>query len=224
MQAVLAQLVQSQTLLQEQVAHQARLVEAYVRASEENNALLREAAVRQTEAVVRESERRGLQASLDKAVGRPPAFGGDPKEWNAWSFKFVTWMSAQFERGGEALDWAHEKGDETITLEMVAELARLNPEAQTQKMNSQLHIALVALTVQGSEAFDLVRNAVKGCGFDAWRRLTKKYDPNNPQRNMMLLKKVLQPQRASIQGLQQIHRTMGTGLLLLQRANGRRTQ
>ena len=41
----------------------------------------------------------------------------------------------------------------------------------------------------------------KNNGLDAWRRLCKRYDPNNPQSQDALLKKVMRPVQATLDTL-----------------------
>eukprot|EP00972_Heterocapsa_arctica_P059389 8757903-Heterocapsa_arctica.AAC.1 len=68
-------------------------------------------------------------------------------------------------------------------------------------MSDQLHVSLVSLMPAGSEALQIVKNSVKEIGLDAWRRLCKIYDPNNPQTNRALLKRVLRPPRVVLENI-----------------------
>ena len=68
---------------------------------------------------------------------------------------------------------------------------------EVDTLDSELFTCLVCLMRQGSEAMELVRIARGKCGLDAWRRLCGRFEPTNPQANLLLLRKVLQPSRAT---------------------------
>ena len=67
-----------------------------------------------------------------------------------------------------------------------------------QKMSGQMYATLTSLMPTNSEALSIVKNSCRGVGLDAWRRLSKRYDPNNPQTNMHLLRNVLHPTRVGL--------------------------
>ena len=84
------------------------------------------------------------------------------KEWQTWSYMFVTWFS---------------------------DLTRIN---------AQLQVALVSLC--RDEALTVVGNQLQGQEMDAWRRVSKEYEPSNEQSNLRLLKRQnLDPLRTSIE-------------------------
>jgi len=64
-----------------------------------------------------------------------------------------------------------------------------------------LHYALVSLCKD--DAFYMVKIAVKGPsnGLDAWRRLTREYDPINPSSTRQLLRKIMSPKQSSLEKL-----------------------
>ena len=126
-----------------------------------------------------------------KAVGKPQPFSGKELDWPGWSFKFSTWLSGQFPEGEEILDWAASLGEEPVTLEKVEE--EMQRHRSAGDLNLQLHAVLVSLTTMGTAAFDLVKNTKTSLGLDAWRRLVRKFDPNNPVANLRLLRKILRP-------------------------------
>ena len=65
-----------------------------------------------------------------------------------------------------------------------------------EKLDAQLHVALVSLC--RDEALTVVKNSGKRQGLNAWRRLNSEYEPNNPQANLRLLKRILQPAGAPV--------------------------
>ena len=82
--------------------------------------------------------------------------------------------------------------DETNFAEEVAK----HPSATI--LNQMLHSVLVSLTNMGTTAFELVKNTKPHMGLDAWRRLSRKFDPNNPTANLRLLRRILQPKQTSL--------------------------
>ena len=67
-----------------------------------------------------------------------------------------------------------------------------------QKMSDQMYATLASLMPTNSGALPIVKNSCRGVGLDAWPRLSKRFDPNNPQTNMHLLRKVLHPTRVGL--------------------------
>ena len=70
-------------------------------------------------------------------------------------------------------------------------------------VSAQARQALISLTE--GEALEIVKNTSRGThfGLEALRRLLCKYDPQNPQANSALLKKVLHPQQCSLDKLRE---------------------
>ena len=154
-----------------------------------------------------------------KGVGKPEMLGGKTeavqKEWTTWSYKFTIWIGSQFEHGSDILEWSKQR-DEEITS---ATLDRMEDQYQEIKMlNAHLHVALVNLTKE--EPLDIVKNSAKYMGLDAWRRLSRAYDPNNPQSNMRLLKKILQAQPTDINNLKQAIETWEADYTLYKERTG----
>ena len=129
------------------------------------------------EELKRSTEQKGRRNLIDtKGLGKPSPFSGQIAEWEAWSFKLVTWMGAQF---GEA-ERIPERASAlqgAITEEVVEDLQLNYSRTPVREFNSQLYGGLVSLLDLGSEPVEIVRNSVKGMGLDAWRRLCGKYDP-----------------------------------------------
>ena len=122
-------------------------------------------------------------------------------DWESWHFKFVIWMGSQFGEAGEILEWASTQED-TIGQEVLDGLELDHPRTKVFEFNAQLYGVLVSLFEMNSEPMELVRNSARGMGLDAWRRLCGKYDPSNPQTNLILLKRVLNPPRSTMEHLQ----------------------
>ena len=137
-----------------------------------------------------------------KGVGKPDVLKGSHEEakraWKSWAYKFESWFVSQYpDAGQQALDWAKEKGDTTVFDSDVQQKA--NTLTDLRKMDGHLHVALVSLT--SGMPYDVVFNARKKCGLDAWRRLNHVYEPWNPRSNMRLLRRILVQPRATLDGL-----------------------
>ena len=134
-----------------------------------------------------------------KGIGKPDVLKGTHEEvqkiWKTWSYKFETWFSSQWGTGQVALDYARKKGDDPITAHDL-----LNSSiADIDAIDSHLHVALVSLT--HGMAYDIVFNLRKKCGLDAWRRLCGTYEPQNNRTNIRLLRRFLNPPRATMSTL-----------------------
>ena len=150
-------------------------------------------------------ERRAVEA---KGLGRPVAFTGAMGDWASWSFQFATWFGSQFRKAGPLFEAIQRDTATEITEDTLQEYRDEGTDVDT--LDNQLFTCLVCLTRQGSESMELVRNARGKSGLDAWRRLRGRYEPTNPQANLLLLRKVLQPTRA----------TTGTFVLELEKWGG----
>ena len=176
--------------------HQQALTAVIGRVTEQG-ALLQQT-VEQSRVFMEEESRTRRQHGLidTKAVTKPHPFSGKESEWPGWSFKFGTWINGQHQYGQDVLDWAAGLGEQSVTEENLAEETIRHPSAKA--LNQMLHSVLVSLTNMGTTAFDLVKNSKPQLGLDAWRRLSRKFDPNNPVANLRLLRRILQPRPVSL--------------------------
>ena len=68
-----------------------------------------------------------------------------------------------------------------------------------KELDVQVHSVLTQLAEK--EPFDIVNNSGQGRGFEAWRRLLKRYEPATAGRSKALLKAVQNPPRAKLEEL-----------------------
>ena len=145
----------------------------------------------------------GLQSAIKKpgivdvkGIGKPDVLKGTHDEvqklWKSWSYKFETWFCSQWVHGQKALDWARLKGERPIT----ADDMLTNKIADINSIDAHLHVALVSLT--NGMAYDVVFNSRKRCGLDARRRFCNTYEPQNNRTNIRLLRRLLNPARATL--------------------------
>ena len=157
-----------------------------------------------------------------KQVGKPDFLKGSKEAiqdaWTMWAYTFTTWFCSQFPRGAEVLDWAAACDETSLTERRIANQAEATQNPDMQRINAQLHVALVSLC--RDEALTVVKNSEKSQGCDAWRRLNRAYEPNNPQANLRLLRQIIQPSQTNLENLRQAveawevaYRTYHTALL-----------
>ena len=145
----------------------------------------------------------GLQSAIKKpgivdvkGIGKPDVLKGThdevQKHWKSGCYKFETWFCSQWVHGQRALDWARLKGERPITADDMLTDEILDIDS----IDAHLHVALVSLT--NGMAYDVVFNSRKKCGLDAWRRLCNTYEPQNNRTNIRLLRRLLNPARATL--------------------------
>ena len=130
-----------------------------------------------------------------KGIGKPDVLKGHDevqKHWKSWCYKFETWFCSQGVHGQKALDWARLKGERPIT----ADDMLTDEISDIDSIDAHLHVALVSLT--NGMAYDVGFNSRKKCGLDAWRRLCDTYEPQNNRTNIRLLRRLLNPARATL--------------------------
>ena len=103
------------------------------------------------EELKRSAEQKGKNNLIDtKGLGKPNPFSGQLAEWEAWSFKFVTWMGAQFGEAEKILEMAASHQG-AITEEVMDDFELNYPRTPVGEFNSQLYGVLVSLLDLGSE-------------------------------------------------------------------------
>lgn len=105
--------------------------------------------------------------------------------WPAWSCTFGAWLALAWLAGEADLDWTRETGPRVSSLEVAAAKADGHGWQNLVRVDAQLLVAL-----RKDPAVAIVRQAVKGQGLYAWRRLNRK---NNEVANLHVLKTGLQP-------------------------------
>lgn len=145
---------------------------------------------------VRNALGQGRSVVDSKAVGKPSPFSGEESKFRQFSQKFVAFMSGIWPMARKVMRWAEEQSDPIDDYDAEMEwITNSASEAETftevRPFSGQLHAALIGL-VEG-EGFDLVAGVEDGCGLEAWRKLTRRYDPQVAGRSKNMLKHVLNP-------------------------------
>lgn len=117
-------------------------------------------------------------------VGKPDLLKGGREEtkrqWPDWAYVFKSWFSVS-EHAEKALVWARQQDETTISEDDVKSVGIKDID----KIDRQLHSALVALC--RDDSLKTIKNATNQSGLEAWRRLTRAYDPLDPQTNWSML-------------------------------------
>ena len=134
-----------------------------------------------------------------KGIPKPDKFNGASGMWDSWWYKFKTWVESCHKNAVKIVAQVEAQCDKEIT--------ELNLEVDfddgAELVSAQARQALISLTE--GEALEIVKNTSRGShfGLEAMRRLLCKYDPQNPQANAALLKKVLHPSQCSLDKLRE---------------------
>ena len=127
-----------------------------------------------------------------KGIGRPEVFSNDDGHFRRWARSVVNLTTAIFGSSFQSiLEWVVDQ-DEEITVEKVEEEhgGELGMAGLDDK-GDQLFRLLSSLTTHESE--DLVINAKNG--YEAWRRLNRRWDPLTAGRKRNILRAILNPER-----------------------------
>ena len=217
--AVLQQLQASQQQFAQALAVQQEQLQRHQQEAlrrEEQNAQRTEALAQAMSALAAAGQGRSSRESgvVDvRQVGKPDNLKGSretlQREWSTWSYTFATWFCSQFSKGEDALEWAKSQTQALTSAEVEAKSLE-DGWKDLGRIDAQLHVALVSLC--RDEALTVVKNSGRHAGLNAWRRLNAEYEPNNPQANLRLLKRILQPAGCAIppRGPPCRHRVLGT--------------
>ena len=139
-----------------------------------------------------------------KGLGKPHNFNGkETDKFLPWSIKTRNYVLGVFPELRPVLEWAEER-DAAIQQADIDEAFGhaaddLERVPDIEVLNGQLYTVLTQLTE--GEPFDITRNAGEGQGFEAWRRITRRYDPSTGGRKRNLLNQILKMSRSSLDKL-----------------------
>jgi hypothetical protein len=126
-----------------------------------------------------------------KGIGKPSSFASDSKQFSAWRFKLGNFLEGIMSGMREALEWAQDQDImiESDKLEQVEVI--IPPGADAKDAGRQLY-AVLAQLCEG-EALDLVQNVESANGWEAWRVLAKRFDPQGAGRRRNVMSQLIQP-------------------------------
>ena len=136
-----------------------------------------------------------------KGRGKPHVFKNGAGRFVEWFRKATGFLAAAYGTELRAvLEWTEDQG-QGITLEGLTERFvedTVDAIPDLDEKNSQLHVALLSLTE--GESFDIVLGAAPH-GFEALRRLIRRWGPLSGGRRRALLRQILVPERAKLADL-----------------------
>ena len=134
-----------------------------------------------------------------KGIPKPDKFTGASGTWDSWWCKFKTWVESCHKNAVKIVAQVESQCDKEITESSL----EVDFDDGAELVSAQARQALISLTE--GEALEIVKNTSRGShfGLEAMRRLLCKYDPQNPQANSALLKKVLHPSQCSLDKLRE---------------------
>ena len=134
-----------------------------------------------------------------KGIPKPEKFSGLSGTWDSWYYKFKTWVESCHKNAIQVI----QKLESTVDVAITERSLEDDFPDGAELVSAQARQALISLTE--GEALEIVKNTSRGThfGLEALRRLLSKYDPQNPQANSALLKKVLHPQQCSLDKLRE---------------------
>ena len=134
-----------------------------------------------------------------KGIPKPEKFSGSSGTWDSWYYKFKTWIESCHKNAIQII----QKLESTVDVAITERSLEDDYPDGAELVSAQARQALISLTE--GEALEIVKNTSRGThfGLEALRRLLSKYDPQNPQANSALLKKVLHPQQCSLDKLRE---------------------
>ena len=116
-----------------------------------------------------------------RGISRPSSFNSDRKLWPVWSFRLANFLEGALTGSTKALDWSADEADGIDDSRDSDDLDRLRAvmegmsNDELSKFSKQIYSALAQLTE--GESNDIVRNVSTANGLEAWRVLSKEYDP-----------------------------------------------
>ena len=199
------QMVQAIRILNARQAAQ----EAEINRLRADNATLRTTAVDQLPELItalgamsKKSERQSTLVDA-RGLGRPIIFSGKASEWIVWARKFENYVGAAHAGVDMILEWASEKSSPITDRELETTYGTSADELDRVDActigNVEVYTLLLQLTL--GESFDIVMNTTRGHGYEAYRRLARRWDPTTGGRRRNLLRIILQPGRSTLEGL-----------------------
>ena len=126
-----------------------------------------------------------------KAIGGPPTWDSSKEDgFLEWKLKLEAWLVNQEERAMKWLKAARDLDEkfETDDLDLKYASSDQTELNDIKRFNAMLYNIMV--TKLSGEAFKIVTSVRDGCGIEAWRLITKRYEPRTPATKRALLKTI----------------------------------
>ena len=142
----------------------------------------------------------GVAASISlldtRGIAKPQIFTNKREHWQSWSFRLGNFFEGAYLGFSKTLEWVADEDSPiddvvgSIDMDGLVEIAQVAKD-DVRILSSQFYSALAQLT--DGEALDIVRNIEGANGFEAWRLLSKEYDPTGSGRKRTVLSSILRP-------------------------------
>ena len=104
-----------------------------------------------------------------RAFSKLANFDSKAASWKDWAFKFENMAAAVVPSSRDSLEWAAHQETPILTVDDV----EAGPDSV--EVNPRVYVALAEL-LEG-ETLDIVQSTTRGAGLEAWRKLVRRFDP-----------------------------------------------
>ncbi len=123
-----------------------------------------------------------------KMLNKPQNFDNKEETWPEFAFKYENWICGVEAKARLYMRWAElHEGEIIDTIEAPDDL----DEESVARLDKQVYLSLAQML--SGESLDILRNGKEDCGYDAWRRLWRRWDPKTVGRNRSAYLKIAQP-------------------------------
>ena len=157
-----------------------------------------QASIQALRAQLASASTRSTQSLIDtRGIAKPSNFTGEPRDWPVFSFKYLNFASCVYPQVREIAQFAQQQAGPIVEVDIDSEDLPENVE----DIQNQMYSSLVQL--MDGESFMIMQNCAHNVwrGLEAWRRLTKRYDPTGVNMQRSALQKVLHPGEAKMHDL-----------------------
>eukprot|EP00435_Cladocopium_sp_Y103_P038376 s510_g10.t1 len=145
------------------------------------------------------SKDRKLSLVDNKGLAKPERFSGKEEQFLYWRTRVEAFITSVFPELEDVMLWAEEFDGVITGADVRAAWGAANPTHETvddvESKSTQVYAVLQTLCE--GEAFTIARSAGKHNGFDAWRRLVRRYDPTTGGRRRTMLRHILNPNKVN---------------------------
>ena len=138
-----------------------------------------------------------------KGLGKPSTFSGDADQFLPWGHRMSAYVCSIYPELRDVLEWCEERDKSISTEELNATFEEADEIDRVPKLfDKSVELSSALQMVTSKEPFAIVINCQTN-GFEAWRRLTRRYDPTTSSRKRSMLKTVISPQKQKLENLPQ---------------------
>ena len=126
-----------------------------------------------------------------KGIGKPVSFQSDVKAWPNWSFKLGNFLEGIVSGIKSALEIVQDHDDPLTDEQLEGVQGCFEQDSDLKDISRQLY-AVLAQLCEG-EALDLVQSTSNNDGFEAWRVISRRFDPQGAGRRRNVMAGLIQP-------------------------------